>query len=239
MGAPGGFGTSTISVAAYVSSEMLKAEHSLLGNGSSMLFTWSSRGPHLDGHHGVSVAAPGGAFAAVPNWTQRGTQLLSGTSMSSPNCCGCLALVLSGLKQQSVDYNPYAVKRAIENTALHVDELLGTGAGLVQVERAHEYLLKYKDSLVQKMRFECQHTPAFQSWRKMRGIYVKANDELNDTRDYLITVEPVFFENRSRSHLVQSDLATSDQLLNGSIHLFLFCFCFCCCWCCSSCSCCC
>jgi hypothetical protein len=48
---------------------MLKAEHSLLGkNGKSMLFTWSSRGPTVDGSTGVSVCAPGGAFASVPHW---------------------------------------------------------------------------------------------------------------------------------------------------------------------------
>lgn len=45
--APGGYGNSAISVGAYVSTDMIKAEHSLIGNGSSMLFTWSSRGPTL------------------------------------------------------------------------------------------------------------------------------------------------------------------------------------------------
>lgn len=53
--------------------------------------------------------------------------------MASPNCCGCLALILSGLKQNRIEFNPYGVKRAIENTALDVDETLGTGAGLIQV----------------------------------------------------------------------------------------------------------
>ena len=58
-GAPGSYGSAAIAVAAYVSNDMIKAEHSLLGNGSPMLFTWSSRGPTLDGAHGVSVCAPG------------------------------------------------------------------------------------------------------------------------------------------------------------------------------------
>ena len=54
--------------------------------------------------------------------------------MSSPNCCGCLALILSGLKQKNVDFNPFGVKRAIENTAVVVDEVIGSGAGLIQVK---------------------------------------------------------------------------------------------------------
>jgi hypothetical protein len=43
-----------------------------------------------------------------------------------------LALLLSGLKSLGVEFNPYGVKRAIENTALPVDEPLGSGAGLIQ-----------------------------------------------------------------------------------------------------------
>ena len=53
--------------------------------------------------------------------------------MSSPNLCGCLALILSGLKKNNIEYTPYGVKRGIENSALEIDDTLGSGAGFIQV----------------------------------------------------------------------------------------------------------
>ncbi len=61
--------------------------------------------------------------------------------MSSPNCCGCLALILSGLKANNINFNPFGVKRAIENSALQVDEILGSGSGLIQVNNSIKILV--------------------------------------------------------------------------------------------------
>ncbi|KAF2360373.1 Peptidase S8A tripeptidyl peptidase II arthropoda [Trinorchestia longiramus] len=158
-------------------------------------YTWSSRGPTADGGRGVSVCAPGGAITSMPSFTNKTSQLLNGTSMSSPHAAGCAALLLSGLRQSGLCYTPYSVRRAIQNTALRLDiEPFVQGHGLMQVEKAFEYLLENstKDQASMapedRMRFviEC-------GGRGQKGIYLR-NWLGNKSVDFNVTVEPIQFD---------------------------------------------
>ena len=66
---------------------------------------------------------------------------MNGTSMSSPNAAGCIALLLSAYQKaypNNPSLAPIAVKRIVENSAKFVDhvDVLGQGHGLIQVQNA-------------------------------------------------------------------------------------------------------
>ena len=148
VGAPGGTTDAIIGVAAYVSAAMMKAKYCApKDENDGTTFTWSSVGPTADGAQGVDVMAPGGAITCVPNWCLQRNQLMNGTSMSSPNAAGCIALLLSAAKAEGINVTPARLKCALMNCAQGLNGLscLQQGAGMINVQKTWEYLKQFKD----------------------------------------------------------------------------------------------
>jgi hypothetical protein len=93
-----------------------------------------------------------------------------------------------------------------------------------KVIEAFDYLVLNKDNPIQNIHFDVRH--AWKS-RSMRGIYLKHADELYETKDYFVNVEPVFFENKRKTSITSEMAASVDDpsLLSGkreTSHCFLF-----------------
>ncbi|KAF1782408.1 Peptidase S8, subtilisin, Ser-active site [Phytophthora cactorum] len=196
VGAPGGTTSSMLSVGAYVSPKMMEGEYIMRDNDlSGIAYTWSSRGPTFDGDLGVNICAPGAAIAPVPNWTLNKKQLMNGTSMSSPNCAGNIALLVSAMKAQGIDYTPYSIRRALENTAVKVPnvEVYAQGKGLIQVLSAFEYLAR-SNSFDGTRKFPLHYEITTSSGDgKARGIFLRDSvDFAHDSTEVNVTVTPKF-----------------------------------------------
>ncbi len=201
VGAPGGTTSALIGVGAYVSPAMMKAMYSLRENLGEMPYTWSSRGPTYDGDLGVNISAPGGAIAPVPTWTLRRNMLMNGTSMSSPNACGNIALLLSGLKDTKTAYSPNSVKRALENTARPINDsdVFAHGRGLIQTDAAYDYLIENAKANGERLRF----TVDLPDRHGARGLYLRQPLETEKITETLIRVRPIFREDANNKNRVK------------------------------------
>ncbi len=187
VGAPGGTTTATLGIGAYVSREMMSAQYAVYEDYDGVPYTWTSRGPTFDGDYGVDLFAPGGAFAPIPNFMQQPQRQMNGTSMASPNCCGCIALVLSGLKAENVAYTPASVRRALQFTAVDIPgaEDQAEGAGLVQVDMAFNHLVEHASDPGEHLMFDV-------SIGSDRGVYLREPEEVKKEHELLVDVTPRF-----------------------------------------------
>ena len=212
-GAPGASSDSIIGIGAYVSAAMMRTCYSMpeakVGDYETK-FTWSSVGPALDGGAGAHITAPGGAITCVPNWTLAKSQLMNGTSMSSPNACGNCALLLSGLKADGIGWSKHRLQRALTNSARHLDDCTerAQGSGLVQVDKAFDYLVKHAGDPVEDVEFRV----ATRSPRAGRGIYLRDATQMDRETTHMVAITPCFHEDTPKKDMI--DFETKFKLVS-------------------------
>ncbi|GMH33052.1 hypothetical protein BSKO_00886 [Bryopsis sp. KO-2023] len=224
LGGPG-VAEHPITVGAYVSPGFAAAGHSMreeLDEGQQ--YTFTSRGPSIDGATGVDISAPGGAISVVPQWTQQCRQLANGTSMASPNACGGIALLLSGLKATGGAITSNRIRRAVENTAQVVDTgdlpvELTHGRGLLQVDKAWQYLEKSGEVDFPDVRYEVR-VQRSDGGVSMRGIYMREPADVLRPLTWMATVKPRLHED---ADVRDEKLAIEDRLSLKSTQPWLSC----------------
>ena len=110
-----------------------------------ILWDFSSRGGEVDK---PDVVAPGTAISTIPRFSY--DMRASGTSMASPYTAGVVAILLSAAKQEFPDWVPGQglIRRALRQSAVALPGYapIEQGAGVVNVRRAWETLLRWKRS---------------------------------------------------------------------------------------------
>ncbi|KAJ3151615.1 tripeptidyl-peptidase II Tpp2 [Geranomyces michiganensis] len=191
-GTPGGTSTSIIGVGAYVTTEMMAAQYAILDKTNEGPFTWSSRGPTTDGDVGVDIYAPGAAITCVPQFSLQSSQQMNGTSMASPNACGCLALLVGALKASKIPYTPYRIKAAIQNSGQNISD--PAHVKLIQVENAWAHLTT---TAPKSQSFDVQYHVTVHDGTEGRGVYLRDLDKCIQPQNIPVEVKPRFFNDES------------------------------------------
>jgi tripeptidyl-peptidase-2 len=209
VGAPGGTSSAMLGVGAYVSPEMAAVEYTIREELPGLPYTWTSRGPTFDGDFGVDLFAPGGAIAPVPGYTLQPSQRMNGTSMASPNACGGIALLLSGLKAEQIAWTPYNIRKAVQNTAQPVEGIdpAAQGPGLLQVDRAFEHLKEFASAPGEDLCYDVR----IQGRETTRGIYLRESTDTLHASTFNVSVRPRFRRSDPKSAQLALELPVTLQ----------------------------
>ncbi|EEB09705.1 tripeptidyl-peptidase II Tpp2 [Schizosaccharomyces japonicus yFS275] len=216
VGAPGGTTFDIISVGAYVTGNMMQAQYNLLKPVNDTPYTWCSRGPTLDGDVGVSIYAPGGAITCVPPYSLQNSQLMNGTSMSSPSACGGISLILSALKAREIPYSASSIKKAVTFSAKSVRSEFEIG--MLQVIEAYNYLVETKDTIDRDVSFKVSGPQG------NRGIYLRESADFQEASRHTFTVSPVFYDGQEslKAHFeMQLTLSATEPWIQATEYIMM------------------
>lgn len=112
--------------------------------------------------------------------------------MSAPHVAGCLALIISALKQLKINYTPFSIKRAIWNTSTHLSNVdqFAQGSGLLNVEKLFDYLKTYRNEHENNVRFLITVGS-----NGNKGIHMRSG-KLTKTEEFNVNVEPQMFNEK-------------------------------------------
>lgn len=102
--------------------------------------------------------------------------------MASPNACGCISLLVSGCKAQSIPYSPYLIKNAVISSGLDIGDELNVP--FIQVADAWEYLQSLPNVFMHFYAAEVNGN---------RGLRLAAQDK----KQYSCTITPRVFKSKT------------------------------------------
>ena len=215
VGSPGGTTSALLGIGAHVSKSMMEAQMAVRDDVPPTHFTWSSRGPTIDGDMGVDFSAPGGAIAPVPTWSLQGTMQMNGTSMAAPNACGSIALMLSGMKAERITITPQRVRRALSQTASDLDRVspFGEGRGMIQIDKAYAYIEQHAARTDEDVQIEVR----LRRRGDARGLYLREPHEVDRPRMERIYLRPRFHEDTDNRKKVDYELPLRLESTQGWI----------------------